>query len=135
MYVAVVTFCNVSSDIFGTLVFAVVSAVSFTFVIYLRNAKSNILCVFVIIKPVVASPVISFVYPVGNVGSDTVYVILFPFEYTGKSVNVYFQLFASFNVIVFPFTAVPSANKLTLIELDLFPSWLLLSFQIFSTET
>ena len=130
-----VPFCNVSSDIFGTLVFAVVSAVSFTFVIYLRNAKSNILCVFVIIKPVVASPVISFVYPAGNVGSDTVYVILFPFEYTGKFANVYFQLFASFNVAVFPSTAVPFANKFTFIESGLFPSWLLLSFQIFSTET
>ena len=79
-------------------------------------------CVFVIMNPVVASPVVSAEYPVGVDVSSTVYVIFVPFEYTGKSENVYFQLFVLFNVIVFPDTAVPSANNLTLIEVGLIPS-------------
>ena len=39
LYVAVVPVCNVSVDIFGTLIF--VNVVPFNCVIYLRNAKSN----------------------------------------------------------------------------------------------
>ena len=79
-------------------------------------------CVFVIMNPVVASPVVSAEYPVGVDVSSTVYVIFVPFEYTGKSVNVYFQLFDSSNITVFPDTAIPSANNFTVIFVVLNPS-------------
>ena len=54
LYVAVVPFCNVGSNIFGTLVGNpnVVNSLLFIFVIYLRKAKSNNFsgaCVFVIV--------------------------------------------------------------------------------------
>ena len=61
------------------------------------------------------------------------YVISIPFLYFGKSVNVPFQLFDEFNVSVFPFTATLFAYNVTVTEVDLKPSWLLLSDHDFVT--
>ena len=46
------------------------------------------LCVFVIINPIVPSPLITFSYPAGTSVSSTVYSILAPSSITGNPVNV-----------------------------------------------
>ena len=90
-------------------------------------------CVLVIITFPEFSLLYVTVYPVGTSVSSTVYVTLIPFSYSDKLFHVYFQLFSAFNVIVSP-SLFPLAFNCTLTLSGRFPSWLLLSFHIFSTD-
>ena len=87
---------------------------------------------FVTVKPLVLSPEIVTSYPSGTGISSIVYTISFPLLFLSKSVNSAFQLFSSFNSTVFPVSS-PSANNFIVTLSGLIPSWLLLSFHIFST--
>ena len=81
-------------------------------------------CVLVIVNP---STLV--VYPVTGV-SFTVYTIAFPSLFLSRSVNVYFQFVLAVATAVFTFS--PSAYRVIVTLSGLIPSWLLLSFQIFS---
>ena len=82
---------------------------------------------FVIIKPSFAFPSILLSYP-SILTSFTVYSISFPFSsYTGKSLNVCFQEFASFNLA--DWTSCPFAKSFTSISFTAFP------IHFFSTGT
>ena len=69
------------------------------------NAKSTVFiscgaCVFFAVYPTTSEPVTVFSYPVGTFFSSTLYVIICPFAFNGKPVNLCFQLLSLFNVIV-----------------------------------
>ena len=90
-------------------------------------------CVFVTVSPTSTVPPYVTSYPVGTFSSLIVYTMSTPSSLFGKSSNVPFHPFPSFNVSVFPLTGVPFANNVTVICVGLNLSWLLLSTHTFVT--